>query len=81
MNGRSVPRTELRGPVHGISLLLHSSSPAKQEPNAVPPTEPTRSRPARGSLRERLQWPLFLTGIILWVAAMVALILFGLDVI
>ena len=47
----------------------------------MPPTEPTRSRPAPGSLRERLQWPLFLAGVILWIAAMVALILFGLEVI
>lgn len=47
----------------------------------MPSTEPTPSRPTPGSLRERLQWPLFLTGLILWVAAMVALILFGLGVI
>ena len=47
----------------------------------MPPTEPTPSRPKPGSLRERLHWPLFLTGIILWIAAMVALILFAEGVI
>ena len=47
----------------------------------MPPTEPTPSKPTPGSLKQRLQWPLFLTGVILWIAAMVALILFALGVI
>ena len=47
----------------------------------MPPNESTSSEPAPLTLRERLQWPLFLIGIILWVAGMVALILFCLGVI
>ena len=47
----------------------------------MPPSESIPSDPTPPKLRQRLQWPLFLTGVILWVAAMVALILFGLEVI
>ena len=69
-----------RRSIHLLLFFVPLNS-GERESNSVPPTEPTRSQPTPGSLRDRLQWPLFLTGIILWIAGMVALILFGLGVI